>query len=602
MESEIASNQSPLAGLYRSTRQRRSSPLAATRSRRGSPLSYTAPDPPFPSVAARNALAASYDKFDDSDDEGKAPQLSALARMLLDEFPEPGVLETKKEDEQEKQEIADEGLRRSPLSRYSISRKRITWSQSPDPEERSGSAPRTGSSQGSSRRFTTSRDGSPDRPTGREFVTPAAAPRYSRRAYSGGQDTKTDGLGLAGATATHDEQLETRYNLSGYASIVRSGAVNAGPLPQSTTASAMRWKRAGRGLLGPVGGAPRRGPRRESDPSDVDEGRRDNDDIPERNSSSPEEAGERESSNGDISRPRMGSASPTSGDGKETHYEPEPIPTISRRPRRASPESLSGQYQMNVYYSASPESDIGHVADVGRSASPVSGTSRPTPIVTTPATAPAPQAKSDKENMPPPAFRRPAIATSSYKRLDSTLEKPPPPVFQGPPVLPSKMEPLAPASPPPEKRALTAKTGNTPLRPVRQAPPPPPPKMSLLEAVTATAGAAATKTSQNTRKNRSTVTINGKPYRRLDAIGKGGSCKVYKVMAENHKMFAMKKVTFHEQDGPAAILGYKGEIDLLKRLSGEERVIRLYDYEMNEEKQTLTMVKLSRCILSLGLR
>jgi len=598
MESEITSNQSPLAGLYRSTRQRRSSPLAATRSRRGSPLSYTVPDPPFPPPPARNPLTTSYDKFDDSDDEGKAPQLSALARMLLDEFPEPEAAETKKEEEQEneKQEKSDEGLRRSPLSRYSISRKRITWSQSPDPEERSGSATRTGSSQGSSqgssRRFTTSRDGSPDRPTGQEFVTPAAVPRHSRRAYSGGQYTKTEGSGSAGDTATHEEQPETRYNPSGYASIVRPGAGTAGGLPPSTTASAMRWKRAGRGLLGPVGGAPRRGPRRESDLLDADEERRDNDGIPEGNSSSPEEADERESSNGVISRSRMGSASPTSGEDKETNYEPEPIPAISRRPRRASPQSLSDQYQMNVYHSVSPETNIGHSTDNAGSASPVSAMARAAAtIATTPVPALVPQAKSDKENMPPPAFRRPAMAASSYKRLDNTLEKPPPPVFQAPPALPTKMEPRAPASSPPEKRALAAKTSNTPLRPVRPAPPPPPPpKMSMLEAVTATAGAAATKTSQNTRRTRSTVTINGKPYRRLDAIGKGGSCKVYKVMAENHKIFAMKKVTFHEQDGPAAILGYKGEIDLLKRLSGEERVIRLYDYEMNEEKQALTMV------------
>ena len=86
------------------------------------------------------------------------------------------------------------------------------------------------------------------------------------------------------------------------------------------------------------------------------------------------------------------------------------------------------------------------------------------------------------------------------------------------------------------------------------------------------------------------VHVNGKSYRRLDAIGKGGSSKVYKVMAENFKIFAMKKVTFTEQDGEAAIRGYKGEIDLLRKLAGEERVIRLFDYELNDEKGVLTMV------------
>ncbi|TGZ77965.1 kinase-like protein [Ascodesmis nigricans] len=110
--------------------------------------------------------------------------------------------------------------------------------------------------------------------------------------------------------------------------------------------------------------------------------------------------------------------------------------------------------------------------------------------------------------------------------------------------------------------------------------------MSMLQTMTATAGAATT----NQRRSRATVSINGKVYRRLDIMGKGGSSKVYKVMAENYKMFAMKKVTFHANDGEAAIRGYKGEIELLRTLTGEDRVIQLYDWELNEEKQTLTML------------
>jgi serine/threonine-protein kinase TTK/MPS1 len=140
-------------------------------------------------------------------------------------------------------------------------------------------------------------------------------------------------------------------------------------------------------------------------------------------------------------------------------------------------------------------------------------------------------------------------------------------------------------SPGKKKNVLSSRNGNTPLRPA-----PPPPKMSMLEAVTASAGASATASSQSSRRQRSVVHVNGKPYRRLDTIGKGGSCKVYKVMAENFKMLAMKKVNFSSQDGEAAIRGYKGEIDLLRKLSGVDRVIRLYDWEINDEKQSLTMV------------
>jgi serine/threonine-protein kinase TTK/MPS1 len=519
----------------------------------------------------RAHLASTFDNADDSDDEGKAPQLSALARMLLDEFPEPGATPEAKAEEKK---VEDERLRRSPLSRYSVSRKRITWSQSsPDSTEL---PTRTGSSGGSQRYA--SREGSPDRPSGQEFVTPALPTRYGRRINS--SFSRNEGAMFNGSQDTaglNEEQLETRYN--GYGSVVRPTTGAAGGFLPSTTASAARWKRPGRGLLGPVGGAPRRGPRRESDQSS-DEQR---DQGEERNSSSPEEARSSEE------RSRRGSYNTTPKEEEKADIsmeDPEPVPTISRRPRRASPESLLEQYKMSSYNSVSPDAEMGRASPPLSNSPPKLSMSRAAAVA---ATAAAPAPKSDKENMPPPTFRRPVV-----KRLDTSTEKPP--VFQATPVSPISMQsnkPLAPSPVPEKGRVLSHKTSNTPMRPQpsRPAPPPPPPKMSMLEAVTATAGAATTTSSQNVRRNRSTVHINGKPYRRLDAIGKGGSCKVYKVMAENHKMFAMKKVTFHEQDGEAAIRGYKGEIELLKKLSGEERVIRLYDYELNEEKQTLTMVR-----------
>jgi serine/threonine-protein kinase TTK/MPS1 len=573
MSAETSTHQSPLAGLYRPTRQRRSSPLAATRgSRRNSPLSYNGAESP---VLA--PLSSKFDNVDDSDDEGKAPQLSALARMLLDEFPEPGATpDAKAAEEQKKNE--DEGLRRSPLSRYSVSRKRITWSQS-SPDSTELPSTRTGSSGGSQRYA--SREGSPDRPSGQEFVTPALPTRYGRRTVNSSFSRTDGGLsnGSQDTAGLNEEQPETKYG--GYGSVVRPAPGTAGGFLPSTTASAMRWKRPGRGLLGPVGGAPRRGPRRESDQSSDEQ--RDQ-------GSSPEEARERGSSQEDS---RRGSLSTTPKEEEKADIsmeDPEPMPTISRRPRRASPESLSEQYKMGgSYNSISPEAELGRASPPLSTSPPKLSMSRAAAAAVAATTAaPAPPQKSDKENMPPPTFRRPVL-----KRLDTSTEKPP--VFQAPPVSPIGMQsnkPLAPSPVPEKGRVLSHKTSNTPIRPQpsRPAPPPPPPKMSMLEAATATAGAAATTSSQNARRNRSTVHINGKPYRRLDAIGKGGSCKVYKVMAENHKMFAMKKVTFHEQDGEAAIRGYKGEIELLKKLSGEERVIRLYDYELNEEKQTLTMV------------
>ena len=64
---------------------------------------------------------------------------------------------------------------------------------------------------------------------------------------------------------------------------------------------------------------------------------------------------------------------------------------------------------------------------------------------------------------------------------------------------------------------------------------------------------------------------------------------MYRIMAENYKIFALKRVSLEDAD-MASIAGYKGEIDLLRKLENVERVIRLYDYEVNEEKQSLSVM------------
>ena len=122
---------------------------------------------------------------------------------------------------------------------------------------------------------------------------------------------------------------------------------------------------------------------------------------------------------------------------------------------------------------------------------------------------------------------------------------------------------------------------NTPLRPA----PPPPPKMSVLDTATKTAGASTTKS----KKKRQHILVNGKLFTQLNKLGKGGSSDVYCVMAENCKLFALKKVELEDCD-ETAVRGYKGEIDLLRKLSDVERVVRLYDWELDESKQTLAVL------------
>jgi serine/threonine-protein kinase TTK/MPS1 len=139
---------------------------------------------------------------------------------------------------------------------------------------------------------------------------------------------------------------------------------------------------------------------------------------------------------------------------------------------------------------------------------------------------------------------------------------------------------------------LQSRDANTPRRPA----PPPPPKMSVLEAATVAAGAATT-TKQRERKKRSTLSVNGKHYSQMDRIGRGGSSAVYRVMAENFKLLALKRVKLEDAD-EAAVRGYKGEIDLLQKLKNVERVVRLYDWEVDEQRQILSVVRQLSCLVS----
>ena len=178
----------------------------------------------------------------------------------------------------------------------------------------------------------------------------------------------------------------------------------------------------------------------------------------------------------------------------------------------------------------------------------------------------------DQENEPPPTFKRNkpnSLALLERQPVARVLEDK------------GKMFIDTPVTVSPARQPLAPRSQNTPHRA-----PPPPPKMTVLETATATAGAASA--SQN-RKKRNYISVNGKLFTRMDCIGRGGSSKVYRVMAENYKIFALKRVTLEDQD-PLAIQGYKGEIDLLRKLSDVDRVVQLFDWELNEEKKTLSVL------------
>ena len=171
----------------------------------------------------------------------------------------------------------------------------------------------------------------------------------------------------------------------------------------------------------------------------------------------------------------------------------------------------------------------------------------------------------DQENIPPPTFKRDKsiheiLSSQNQPRLADIVKK-------------------VHIDASPSRKPLAAKSNNTPLRP----PPPPPPKMSMLEAATTTSAANAK------RKPRNMISVNGKHFTRMECIGRGGSGRVYRVMAENFKLFALKSVSLEDLD-ELTIRGFKGEIELLKKLQDVDRVVRLYDYEINEEKKVLRVL------------
>ncbi|TAQ91471.1 hypothetical protein B7494_g166 [Chlorociboria aeruginascens] len=193
------------------------------------------------------------------------------------------------------------------------------------------------------------------------------------------------------------------------------------------------------------------------------------------------------------------------------------------------------------------------------------------PVFKVPAPRPDIPSAHDQENEAPPTFKR-NKQTSSI--LLDQMEKVP--------VRPESLDlGIMRAAISPERRPLASRSQNTPRR---QAPPPP--KMSVLEAATSTAGAATT-SHANGKRNR--LKVNGKAFTRLDVIGRGGSSKVYRVMAENSQIFALKRVSLDDAD-EMTVRGFKGEIDLLTKLKSVDRVITLFDYEVNDEKGVLSVL------------
>ncbi len=76
---------------------------------------------------------------------------------------------------------------------------------------------------------------------------------------------------------------------------------------------------------------------------------------------------------------------------------------------------------------------------------------------------------------------------------------------------------------------------------------------------------------------------------RLDCIGRGGSARVYRIMTEDFRILALKRIFLQDSD-EVSIQGFKGEIDHLKKLTNVDRVVKFFDWEFNISSNHLNVV------------
>jgi len=102
---------------------------------------------------------------------------------------------------------------------------------------------------------------------------------------------------------------------------------------------------------------------------------------------------------------------------------------------------------------------------------------------------------------------------------------------------------------------------------------------------------SAFQTSMFSSKN--VFVVNGRVYLRLALIGRGGTSKVYKVLAIDDKnegeTYALKKIKLSKTD-ISSLSCYQNEISLLERLRGNPSIIQLVDSEVNLDEKVIYMV------------
>jgi serine/threonine-protein kinase TTK/MPS1 len=85
------------------------------------------------------------------------------------------------------------------------------------------------------------------------------------------------------------------------------------------------------------------------------------------------------------------------------------------------------------------------------------------------------------------------------------------------------------------------------------------------------------------------ITVAGRPYLKLECVGRGGSSRVYRVLADDLGVHALKRVRLSRME-PSALETYRNEIALLRRLAGSRHIVSLIDADIDYESRCIHMV------------
>eukprot|EP00887_Chlorella_sp_A99_P002275 scaffold10.g2275.t1 len=170
------------------------------------------------------------------------------------------------------------------------------------------------------------------------------------------------------------------------------------------------------------------------------------------------------------------------------------------------------------------------------------------------------------------AVVQPAYLSNRAALKALPVPPPPPPTLPAPaaaPAPPARM-PMGPPSP---RHARAATAAQPAPAPAPQQPAP----------------AAGSRPGRLVVEDEQSVLVRGITYTKLECVGRGGSSKVYKVMAPNRKIFALKRIRLQGRDSEAAS-GFLDEITLLQRLAGKPGIIQLVDSEVHRGEGLIYMV------------